>query len=42
MKYRFQFFLINLGIKLLPKEFRNKEFIDNCIFCNYIKLEGDE
>lgn len=41
MKVKIAIFFINLGIKLLPDNFKNKIFIDNCIATKIIKLEEE-
>lgn len=38
IKLKISFFLINLGIRLLPNEFKNKGFIINCIHTEIIKI----
>jgi len=42
-KYRYwiQFKIINIGISLLPKEFRNDLFIRNCMKTGHIKVRRD-
>lgn len=41
-KYYFQFFLINLGIKLLPKDIVSKKFINNCMDSKMIKISEEK
>jgi hypothetical protein len=38
VKFKISFFLINLGIKLLPANFRTKEFINNIMSVNIITV----
>jgi len=38
MNIKIAIWIINLGIKFLPDDFRNKIFINNCISTNIIKL----
>ena len=42
MKIRFKiaFFLINIGIKLLPKGYKDKKTINNFMATNVIKVEA--
>ena len=42
LQNRLAFFLINLGVKCLPKEYQNYTFIKNCMFTSKIKLEDKE
>lgn len=37
MKIRFAFWLINLGIKLMPYEYQNDIFLLNCMLTKKIK-----
>ena len=40
-RFKLSFFLINLGIRLLPKEYRTKCFINNIMATNIIKVIKD-
>lgn len=42
MKVKLAIWIINLGVKLLPDEYRNKIFIDNCIAIKIINLDKDK
>lgn len=42
LQNRLAFFLINLGVKCLPKEYQNCTFIRNCMYTGKIKLESRE
>jgi len=38
-KYWLQFKIINLGIRMLPKEYRNETLIKNCMKTGHIKVD---
>lgn len=38
MRCKIAIFIINVGIQLLPKEFRNRTFIRNCMATQIIKV----
>lgn len=41
MRTRIAFYLINLGIRLLPEEFRTHTVLHNCVLTNKIKVKRD-
>ena len=38
-RFRLSMFIINIGVSLLPDDWRNKTYINNCIHCKKIKVE---
>lgn len=42
MKIKLAIWIINLGVKLLPDDYRCKVFINNCIATKIINLDKEE
>lgn len=39
LSFKLAFFFINLGVKILPREYRKKVFLNNCMCIKWIKVD---